>query len=75
MVSTDFYPAVFPDCLVSIFDDIDQNLFKLDAVYVDILIIKTILYFFAGIRCWSVNTPNGPAHSGRSGKKSVRECG
>ena len=39
MAGTDFYPAVFPDCLVSIFDDIDQNLFKLDAVYVDILII------------------------------------
>lgn len=39
MVGTDFYSAVFPDCLVSIVDDIDQNLFKLDAVYVDILII------------------------------------
>ena len=39
MVGTDFYPAVFPDCLVSILMIFDQNLFKLDAVYVDILII------------------------------------
>ena len=38
MVRIDLYFAVFSDRLISIFNDIDQDLFELDTVHMNILV-------------------------------------
>ena len=36
----DLYLTVFPDCFISVFDNIDQYLFELDAVYLNVLVFR-----------------------------------